>query len=178
MDNKKIKLTAIIVLLIGMVSISLAYFYSEETAENKITMGNITIELNDLTDDGETFPTDGLTGILPGDQVTKIVNVKNVGSHAAWIRVQLVPSFDDTELDEDAVTLTLNLEDWTKGEDNWYYYNEALSPEDTTENLLSKVVFPTTLDNDYAGALFTVDVVAQGIQQANNGTSALTATWE
>lgn len=177
--NKKKLLTIIasLALIIGVGFYSLAYFTDEKEAVNVITTGNIAIELHDLGADGEDFPQDdGITGVVPGDKIVKIVKVENVGSNPAWVRVKLTPASEPTDLDSTKIVLELNTTNWTKKGD-YYYYNTVLEPNATTENLLSSVTFPTTLGNEYANAKFTFGVIAYGVQSQNNGTSAEGASW-
>ena len=178
--NKKKLLTIIasLALIIGVGFYSLAYFTDEKEAVNVITTGNIAIELHDLGADGKDFPQDdGITGVVPGDKIVKVVKVENVGSNPAWIKVVLTPESNKENLDLSVIDLELNTTQWAKGEDGAYYYYRALLPGETTENLLSSVTFPNTLGNDYANVTFTIGVQAYGVQSQNNGSSAQEASW-
>lgn len=178
-NNKKIvSLLAIISILSVMVFSTLAYFTAEDSALNKITTGNVEIELHDetLNDKEElvAFPEDGFTGIMPGDVVSKVVNVKNTGDNPVWIRVELDKSITEG-LNFNGIALDINSADWTLGADGWYYYNKLVNPTEVTSNLLTKVTFDKLLGNEYFDAHVEIDVSAQAVQSQNNGTTVLEA---
>jgi hypothetical protein len=120
------------------------------------------------------FPEDGLTGIMPGDIVSKLVKVENTGDNPVWVRVYL-----DKEITEglnfEGITLNLNLVDWTEGEDGWFYFNQELSPELATSNLFTQVIFDNSLGNEYVDAQIEIEVTAQAVQSQNNGLTVLEA---
>ena len=112
-------------------------------------------------------------------EVTKIAEVKNTGGAEAWIRVRVTKDIalqGDGEADPDMVSLDLNKEFWAQGDDGYIYYTRALKPGETTAPILSSVTFEPTMGNEYQNAAATVDISAQAVQTANNGTSALTAS--
>ena len=114
--------------------------------------------------------------MTPGLEVTKIVEVENTGASSAWIRVLLemtVTAADgETELSADPVELDYNTEKWTLGDDGYWYYNEALEPDDTTEPLFTTVTFAAEMGNEYQESTCVIDITAQAVQSANNGDSA------
>ena len=95
MKRKVLALAVVTICLAIIASGTLAYFTAEETAHNVITSGNINIEIVEKhDDDGDPstelvdFPEEGVSGIMPGCDVSKIVTVKNKeDSNTAWIRV-------------------------------------------------------------------------------------------
>ena len=63
---------------------------------------------------------------------------------------------------------------WTM-KDGWWYYNTALQTGEITKPLFEKVVFSgPDMDNKYQLCTVVIDVTAQAVQQANNGTTV----WE
>ena len=81
---------AVIVMCLSLLGFgTLAYFTAEDTAHNVITSGDIDIELQEWADEEKTipFPEEGISGVMPGTETTKIVEVKNTGSNPAYIRV-------------------------------------------------------------------------------------------
>ena len=110
---------------------------------------------------------------MPGDVVDKIVSVTNDGDNPIWVRVRLDRSLilanEAADIDFNVLGLDLNEEDWTEGEDGWFYYNEILAPDETTEKLFTQVTFPTSLGNAFMNARVEIDVLAQGVQSQNNG---------
>ena len=75
---------AVIVMCLSLLGFgTLAYFTAEDTAHNVITSGDIDIELQEWADEEKTipFPEEGISGVMPGTETTKIVEVKNTGSN-------------------------------------------------------------------------------------------------
>ena len=108
------------------------------------------------------------------DSIQAWLPVKNIiGGVLITKDIQLA---GDGEVDPNLIKLGLNTTAWTLGTDGYYYYNKALKPGETTAPILSSVTFEPTMGNEYQNAAATVDISAQAVQTANNGTSALTAS--
>jgi len=160
---------------------TIAYFTAEETAHNVITTGGIKIELLEWADAEKTtpFPKDGLSA-MPDTNAVKIVEVKNTGNSAAYIRVKVDKSVKlapgvSGETNPELIGLNFNETHWTF-RDGFYYYEEALAPGETTaEPLLTSVSFDKSMGNLYQNCKVEIDITAYATQAANNGTSALTA---
>ena len=155
---------------------SYAYFTSVDTATNVITAGSIDIDLLEWADEGKTvpFPVDGINNVLPGMEVTKIAEVKNVGSGEAWIRVKIDKSIElaegvDETADPENIIIDVNDTDWTLGEDGYYYYNSQLQPGETTVPLFTTVHFPTSMKPFYNNCKAVIVVTAYATQVFNNG---------
>lgn len=184
--NKRIiAVLAITSILAVMVFQTLAFFTAEDTALNRVTMGNVALILNDDTINPETeelepFPVEGFDLVMPGDVIDKIVSVTNDGDNPIWVRIRLDRSIllagEAANVDFNVLGLDLNDEDWTEGVDGWFYYNEVLAPGETTENLFTQVTFPTSLGNEFMNAEVEIDVLAQGVQSQNNGLTVQEAT--
>lgn len=174
----KRRLLALSVLLIGLSILaygSLAYFTGEDIAHNVIKSGNVSIDLLEWADEEKTvpFPADGLENVMPGTQITKIAEVKNTGSHDAYIRVAVekslvLPEGVTGEVDLSLMDIAIDTEYWTLGEDGYYYYNTPLAPGAVTEPLFTAVSFDADMDNLYQNSTALVDVKAQAVQSANN----------
>lgn len=184
--NKRIiAVLAITSILAVMVFQTLAFFTAEDTALNRVTMGNVALILNDDTINPETeelepFPVEGFDLVMPGDVIDKIVSVTNDGDNPIWVRIRLDRSIilagEAADVDFNVLGLDLNDEDWTEGADGWFYYNEILATGETTENLFTQVTFPTSLGNAFMDAEVEIDVLAQGVQSQNNGVTVQEAT--
>ena len=157
-----------------------AYFTHEQTATNVVTSGSIKVELQEWSDTGNGLvPFEDADGVMPGMDISKIVQVKNVGGQAAWIRVSADKTIQladgvEGEVDLSLVSYDLNTEFWNE-KDGFYYYNTILQPNEVTEPLFTKVVFSATMSNMYQNSKAVIDVTAQATQVANNGTCALDA---
>lgn len=171
--RKKLFSCAVIVICLAMVAFgTLAYFTADNTAHNVITSGNIDIELQEWANADKTvpFPEDGVTGVMPGAQVTKIAEVKNTGDNAAYIRVQVSKSvyLNDQELDAAPVGIEFDTTKW-EYRDGFYYYKEALESGAVSEPLFTAVTFANDMSNAYQNSTANVVVKAYAVQVANNG---------
>lgn len=159
---------------------TLAYYTAENTVHNVITTGGVDVEVQEWADEDKTvpFPENGVKDVMPGTEVTKIVEVKNTGSSDAYIRMKVEKDIaltgegvPDTEL----LVLDMNDTDWIAGEDGYYYYKTALKPGEVATPLFTKVAFDTGMDNMYQNSTATVDVTAYAVQADNNGDTVLEA---
>ena len=182
--KRKLLLLSVMVICIAIAAVgTLAYFTTDAIAHNVITTGGVDIELHEYAD-AEKNPFTDKTGVMPGMTVTKIAEVENTGASAAWVRVKLKPAIelaDDAVLPDGFTVNTglvkpdVNTDDWTEGEDGYFYYKEALKPGETTAPVLNSVTFDVAMGNEYQGATATVDIVAQAVQVANNGKTVMDA---
>ena len=159
---------------------TLAYYTAENTAHNVITTGGIDIAVQEWADAEKTvpFPEDGVEDVMPGTEVTKIVEVKNTGSNDAYVRVKVDKSITlagEGAPDLDLLLLDMNETDWTAGEDGYYYYNVPVKPGQVTSPLFTTVTFDTGMNNLYQNSSAEVDVTAYAVQADNNGDTVLEA---
>lgn len=189
MKKRNILAVALLIcILLIPVAGSLAYFTQAETAHNVITTGSVDIEVQEFTDEkdeeGNPLPFENPVNVMPGQNVSKIVQVKNTGSGEAWIRIALLPEFklnsanadESFKPDTDMVLLNINKEDWEAGVDDGYlYYKHALKPGEVTSPVLSSVTFSKNMSNEYQESQFILDAEAQAVQVKNNGDNALSA---
>ena len=178
MKRKILILSVLAILLAILAANTLAYFTADTAAHNVITTGNVDIALNEWAHEARTEKFEDKTGVMPGAEVTKIVEVENVGTGTAWVRVQVVLDVyaegGKEQLPPDPVTLDFNETDW-KYFDGYYYYNYPLDPGETTEPLFTSVAFDDQMGNEYQNSTAHVDVNAYAVQSANNGEDVLSA---
>ena len=176
--KRKILIVSVLAICVAILAAgSLAYFTADTKAHNVITTGGVDITLNEWANEDRTEPFEDRTGVMPGAEVTKIVEVENTGSGSAWVRVQLTVelySESEEQMDPKYVTLDINDTDWTYSE-GYYYYNRALAPGETTVPLFTTVTFDKQMGNEYQNSTAYVEVKAGAVQSANNGTDALSA---
>ena len=185
--KKKILLIATAIILVSIISIgTLAYFTDEEKASNVITTGNIDIELEEWMEDANNddepipFPENGVSDVMPGSQISKIVQVRNIGGNPAYVRIQVVKTIELGDApgqvpDLDLITFDLNTEKWELGTDGYYYYKNVLQPGDVTEPLFTVVTFDSDMGNMYQESSATVDITAHAVQSDNNGATVFDA---
>lgn len=179
--KKKLCVISLLVICLAIAAYGTsAYFTHEETATNVITSGSIKVELQEWSDTGNGLvPFEDIDGVLPGMEISKIVQVKNNGGQSAWVRVSADKGIQLAEgvtgdVDLSLISYDLNTEFWTE-KDGFYYYNTILQPNEVSEPLFTKVIFSTTMSNMYQNSKAVIDVTAQATQVANNGTCALDA---
>ncbi len=163
---------------------SLAYFNASETAHNVITSSSVDIRLEEWRENPDPtgddwIPFVDVTGVVPGTEVSKIVTVRNTGDATAWIRVKtdLDITFADGITgtpDLSLIDLNYNNEDWT-AKDGYWYYNTPVAPGGVTEPLFTTVAFDISMGNQYQNSTAEIDVSAQAVQTANNGTASTDA---
>ena len=129
------------------------------------------------------FPKEGVRGVMPGSDVSKIVSVKNTGESEAWIRVQV----ESVIKAADGADLPLTIENvgpvmtytvgggWSLGEDGYYYYAKPVAAGETTGILFDTVTFAPEMGNAYQNCTANIEISAQAVQTANNGKTVLEA---
>jgi len=162
---------------------TLAYFTAEERAHNVITTGSIQIELMETTDQkdayGNPLPFENMSGIMPGERVSKIVQVKNTGANPAYVRVrvdksiQLAGGVNETA-DAGLISLDYNTADWAE-QGGYYYYKKTLAPGAMTAPLFEHVSFSGSMDDLYQECTVDVDIRAFAVQSENNGADVFRA---
>ena len=143
--KKKVFSLALVVccLSVFIASSTLAYFTKEDTATNVITTGTIDIALVETAKDasGEEVVFVDVSGVVPGQVVSKIVRVENVEfAREAWVRLKVdkkitLAEGNSGEIDLSIVEIDFK-EDWTAREEDgetWYYYNKMLDVDDKEE---------------------------------------------
>ncbi|MBQ9167199.1 MAG: hypothetical protein IJX67_02170 [Oscillospiraceae bacterium] len=179
--KKKLCVIALLAICVAIAAYGTsAYFTYQQTATNVITAGNIKVELQEWSDTGEgLIPFRNVGGVQPGMEISKIVQIKNVGDHEAWVRISLdkvitLAEGVKGEADLSLISYDINTEYWTE-KDGFYYYNTILRQNEVTKPLFTKVTFSETMSNMYQNSSAVVEVTAQATQVVHNGTSALDA---
>ena len=185
--KKRIFTFAVVVICISILaSTTLAYFTDTDTARNVITSGGVDIAIEEWqqTDSGlVSYPKDKPIAVMPATTVSKIVTVKNHDAQS-FIRVKLGLTIKDStgkemslsaaEL-EKIIHLIMNTQDWTE-KDGWWYYGAAVNTNEATLPLMTAVEFDgPNMTNEYQRSTLKIHVIAQAVQTANNGTTALEA---
>ena len=200
MNNKKTIIILILVLTIGIIGLTVAYF------SNSTTLNNIfeTKPYGDVFTEEFVAPTNW----LPGDTTNKSVVATNTGEVDQAVRISLTEAWTpsnsnstlngwihtdgtksthstESELATDervAVINFTNPSDWTKVGD-YYYYNYKLSPNETTSSLIKSVTFnsKTKLDDTCTtttnGSTKTITCNSSGVDY-DDATYTLTFTVE
>jgi len=188
MKKKQLSVVAAIVMCLSILaSGTIAYFTAEDRVHNVITSSGVDIAIKEWQEiDGDLveYPDDPVE-TMPGNSVSKVVTIENLDADA-YIRARIevvVELADGTKITDPAalkgiIDVTVESEKWLQkdGDAVWYYYGEAVEKGESTEALISEVVFSgPNMGNEYQNATITVTVYAQAVQVANNGASALKA---
>lgn len=165
---KKKLVTGALIAAFGAVAITggtLAYFTDTEQADNTFTVGNVDITLTE-----PHWTTSGIQDapeVYPGEPLAKDPTVKNDGANPCFVRIKvtgldcLAPAGNITYR-TDYVTDKLG-DNWVKGADGYFYYNQVLAVGATTDALFDQIVMPTDLTNGYT-ANYDVVVTAEAVQ--------------
>ena len=181
------------VLAVGSIGGSLAWFTSSDSITNPFSTAstdnpsnpNSGIKIN------EKFNKEEADNTLPGDTVTKQVNVINKATYDQLIRVKIKKVWKDAKGNEksdlDTKNIILNFEKnltdsnkpeegkWIEGSDGYYYYNGIVNPKGQTANLLESVTLSKDITNEFKGLKFDVIVDSEGVQAANG---AVNDSWK
>ena len=156
------------ILLTVLIQPTLAYYTTIGKATNVVTSGEISMQIHEKTADGSDFPDEGVY-IIPGDIVSKQVSVENICSQPFYLRVQLVSSSTNEELDmEGCLDVDIDTKNWTYV-DGFYYYNSILQPGQTTPPLFTEVeIVGSKVDQSHVGSALCLTVNGYAVQSKNN----------
>lgn len=190
MKKKVLLLLVVALCMTAFTTGTLAYFTGEDTAHNVITSGGVNIAIVEKQavqgEDGMTeidFPKNGITGVMPGTTVSKIVKVQNTGASEAWIRVKVDAGItsapteqnpNGTALNTSVMEYDIPINDWEK-KDGYYYYKQPVASGELTAALFNAVTFSKDMDNTYQNCTANIGISAQAVQTANNGATVLEA---
>lgn len=177
---------------------TLAWFTSTDTATNVVTVGNVSIEILETSEDKNAISTENgieWTGAMtPGQVLSKVPTIDNIGKNDAWVRANVTMEYlkngEPVELPEGVAVPVINYNtsegsNWIAGEDGFYYYKEALTTDGAgkvTTPLFDTVTIPNTWTNqgEISMANVTVKVVvnAEAIQYDNNNAGGVLKAFE
>ena len=181
------------VLAVGSIGGSLAWFTSSDSVTNPFSTASTDnpSDPNSGIKIHEDFNKEDADNTLPGDKVTKQVNVINKATYDQLIRVKIKKVWKDAKGEEkpdlDTKNINLNFENnltdsnkpeegkWIEGSDGYYYYNGIVNPDGQTANLLESVTLSKDTTNEFKGLKFDVVVDSEGVQAANG---AVNDSWK
>ena len=165
------------------ISGTVAYFTASETAHNIVSARGVSVEIYEYASPDGSKPFSDLSNIATDVTYSKIPYVENIDIEPVWVRSKIILKRKlgnvETIIDDYSSLMKIGgkSDKWTFAEDGFYYYNSALAGGEKTEPLFKTVRFKDDLDNTYMDALFSLTVSVEATQSANNGTSAINATW-
>ena len=174
MKRKILCLSVIAIMLAILAAGTIAYFTAEGRARNVITTGsiNITVVEQQKGENGMTveYPTEPITNVVPGAEISKIVTIRNDGKSTAWIRVKVgteIKLVGEGVADTSLIVLNFDDKNWTE-KDGYYYYNKPVDPTESTTALFDTVKFDPQMGNEYQNCTVNINIYAQAVQTANN----------
>lgn len=143
---------------------TLAYFSANADVTGTITLGN-PVNIN-ITQGGASVSTLTFDGTaMPGSVYDQPIGISiPTDTSNALLRAKL--QLTDTSGATSKVNAATNT-NWVAGTDDYYYYKGVAKSGDAIE-FVSKVTVPTSLTNEDAKKVFTVSIVVEAIQEANN----------
>lgn len=161
------------------IGITIAYAAVGNTTTNVVTVGNVKIELmNEDDEEVNANNNPNPKAVMPGDKISKVVKVKNVGDYAAYIRVKVKKEWENNSTVKPltaAAIVPLEEEGWVlgTGEDKGYdyYYYQSIVPATKKEitfmnyyELDSALIDNDTLNANYKNVKGKITVEAEAIQ--------------
>ena len=143
---------------------TLAYFNANADVTGTITLGN-PVNIN-ITQGGASVSTLTFDGTaMPGSVYNQPIGVSiPADTSNALLRAKL--QLTDTTGATSKINATTNA-NWIAGEDDYYSYNGVAKSGDAID-FVTKVIVPTSLTNEDANKVFTVSIIVEAIQEANN----------
>lgn len=162
-----------ILLLVSIgVGVALAYFTANANVTGNITLGNpVTISITQGGASATSLTFDG--NAMPGTVYDQAIGVAAPAQMSeALMRAKLtITNTEGASVNVDASTT----ETWQKGDDNYYYYNGTVSANANID-FITAITVPTSLTNEDANKTFSIEVIVETIQQANNAANAVWTT--
>ena len=184
MKKKILYIAAIVICLSLITGGTYAYFTTSDTARNVITSGGVGIQIVEqqmVNGTAQPYPNQPIP-VLPATEVSKIVSVQSL-EQIAWIRANYTVTVYDAEGEEmdipdeelkRAIIIKNSSTNWTE-KDGWWYYDTAIGSNGLTAPLIEEVEFSgPDMDNKYQLCTMIIEVNAEAVQKANNGTTV----WE
>lgn len=176
MKKKPIFFIIALVLLLGVVGGTYAYFTTGAVTHNVISTGRVMVELVEYSGAADSFSKE-IMDALPGGSYDKVVMAKNTGESEAWVRITFTKTASDSSgkvLNADVIGLDTAGSGWLE-RDGWFYYDAPLKAGESTKPIGGTVVLPLGMGNEWQRAKLTIDVTMEAVQVANNGASVLDA---
>ncbi len=173
-SSSTIVIAILSVLLITTVAIgiTLAFFTANATVAGNITLGDpVTISITQGGASASSLTFNGKA--LPGTVYDQVIGIQSPASMTeALMRAKLtIANADGASTNVEATTTG----DWIAGEDSYYYYNGSVTANQNID-FITALTVPTSLTNDDANKTFSIDVIVETIQKANNAANSVWTT--
>ncbi|WP_455682392.1 hypothetical protein [Thomasclavelia sp.] len=198
MENKKNKLLILMIVLCIMVPIggAIAYFHADTSSNNKLSSGNVGIEIKDATtnEDGQ-INHDGITFNFgyPGAIKDKQTFVENISNNDLYTRITVTKYWEDEDGNKIIDANPKLIEIITNAQDNWiiqdndvnsevvhFYYKKILKPGETTDLFVNQIKLSGMIDDSemmiYSGLNAHLAFEAEAVQKVG-AKSAIMSEW-
>ena len=167
-----IAILSILLIATVAVGITLAYFTSTADVAGNITLGDpvtISITQGGASASSLTFGSDA----LPGTVYDQVIGVQAPAEMTeALMRAKLTITNADGATTNVTATTT---EDWVTGDDSYYYYNGSVT-SNASIDFITAITVPTSLQNEDANKTFSIDIIVETVQRANNAANSVWTT--
>lgn len=159
-------LLAVVTAALG-VGVGTAYLSDMDGRRNIIRPGDSNLEIE------EEFPAPG--PLTPGKVIAKRVQIANKGKSSCFVRCRLL--LDNEEV-LPYLSYGLDTDNWSRGEDGYYYYRYAIAKGGITTELLKDITVSPDIPREIAERGFTLNVYAESYQQGIFAETAWQEAWE
>ena len=165
---------ALALILVCTVGGTLAYVFTHSgPVENTFTPSKVTTA---VVENGNEY-----TNHTVSVTEKKNVKIKNTGDAEAYIRAAIVvtwknPTTGAVYAQKPGYSISSNAK-WSLGTDGYYYYNEAVKPGATTENLIDGAFALNDGVTAPDGYVLSVEIIASGIQSTGMGATSVQDAW-
>lgn len=189
--KKRLAVGGVVLSLLAILGIgTAAYFVTDGTAQNQITMGKVALTLTE-TVNGKVVDENNykLDGVMPGQTVAQVASIENTGGQPYWLRVKMdvqiigkdgasLPNSVENAYGVEVPVISFNTStaapldgeqptgNWVE-KDGWYYYPGPVKDKETV-NPFTEVTFAAEAGNEYQGCTVNIRVDAQAVQVKNN----------
>ncbi|MBE5740987.1 MAG: hypothetical protein E7351_00410 [Clostridiales bacterium] len=173
-STSTIAIVTLSILLLASIGIgvALAYFTASTNVAGNITLGDpVTIS---ITQGGATATSLTFSGdALPGTVYSQTIGVTAPADMTeALMRAKL--TITNTDGASTAVQATTT-DSWVAGDDDYYYYEGSVTANNSID-FITAITVPTTLTNADANKTYSIEVVVETIQKANNAANSVWTT--
>lgn len=165
-NSSTIAIIVLSVLLVASIAIgaTLAYFTASADVTGTITLGdpvNISITQGGSAVTTLTFTDDAMPGTVY-DQAIGVLVPANTSP--CLLRAKILLTNDDGTTTDVTATATSS---WQENDADTYYYYNGIGTAGNAIDFITSITVPTTLTNEAANKIYTVNVVVEAIQEAN-----------
>lgn len=172
-ENRKLKIKNNIfiqisaVLLICLVTGSVAYLIEQNSLKNNFLIGEVKTEVIENFD--------------KNNKIKQDVKIKNIGNVPIYIRAKIVFSWKDKQgnilegIPEENIDYSIKFSEtsnWMKSNDGYYYYKKVIEQNTSTDILIEEC----KQLKEYEDKILEVSIANQAIQ--GNPTKAVTESWK